>query len=110
MILSTKAKVYDALVVGSGASGGWVAKELTEQGMEVLMVEAGPPRIPTRDFTEHVWPYQLKFRCFGDQKALLENQPVQRLRYACGEYSHQFVGHDREDPSPFSPDNPLMRF
>ena len=36
MILSTKTKVYDALVVGSGASGGWVAKELTEQGMEVL--------------------------------------------------------------------------
>jgi len=70
-------KIYDVVVVGSGASGGWVAKELTEQGMEVLMVEAGPPRIPTRDFTEHVWPYQLKFRGFGDQKALLENQPVQ---------------------------------
>src|SRR4029077_15808084 len=87
---SAQMRVYDALVVGSGASGGWVAKELTEQGMEVLMLEAGPPRIPTRDFTAQVWPYQLKFRGFGDQKTLLEKQPVQRLCYACDEYSHQF--------------------
>src|SRR5947208_13534823 len=79
MMLSNRTRVYDALVVGSGASGGWVAKELTEQGMDVLMLEAGPPRIPTRDFTEHVWPYQLKFRGFGDQRALLERQPIQRL-------------------------------
>lgn len=63
--------MYDAVVIGSGASGGWVAKELTEQGVEVLMLEAGPPRIPTRDFTEHVWPYQLKFRGFGNQAKLL---------------------------------------
>jgi choline dehydrogenase-like flavoprotein len=101
-------KIYDAVVVGSGASGGWVAKELTEQGMEVLMVEAGPPRIPTRDFTEHVWPYQLKFRGFGDQKALLENQPVQRLCYACDEYSHQFFVNDHENPYTFPPDKPFM--
>src|SRR5947208_3017116 len=38
--------VYDALIVGSGATGGWVAKQLTEQGMLVLMLEAGPPRLP----------------------------------------------------------------
>src|ERR1039458_2845964 len=35
-------KLYDALVVGSGASGGWVAKILTAQGLEVLVLEAGP--------------------------------------------------------------------
>src|SRR5207249_10642981 len=46
MVLSNRIRAYDALVVGSGASGGWVAKELTEQGMDVLMLEAGPPRIP----------------------------------------------------------------
>ncbi len=53
---------YDVLVVGSGASGGWVAKEVAQRGLRVAMLEAGPPRVPTRDFTEHVWPYQLKFR------------------------------------------------
>ncbi len=108
MIANKQRKVYDALVVGSGASGGWVAKELTERGMEVLMLEAGPPRVPTRDFTEHVWPYQLKFRGFGNQKKLLENQPVQRLCYACDEYSHQFFVNDHENPYTFPPDKPFM--
>jgi choline dehydrogenase-like flavoprotein len=101
-------KIYDALIVGSGASGGWVAKELTERGMTVLMLEAGPARIPTRDFTEHVWPYQLKFRGFGDQQALLEDQPVQRLCYACDEYSHQFFVNDHEHPYTFPLDKPFM--
>src|SRR5690348_8010954 len=76
-------KIYDVIVVGSGASGGWVDKELTERGVEVLMLEAGPPRVPTRDFTEHIWPYQLKYRGFGNQKKLLAEQPIQRLCYAC---------------------------
>jgi choline dehydrogenase-like flavoprotein len=40
-------KIYDALIVGSGASGGWVAQRLTEQGMEVLVLEGAPtPTIP----------------------------------------------------------------
>jgi choline dehydrogenase-like flavoprotein len=101
-------KVYDALIVGSGASGGWVAKELTEQGMEVLMLEAGPPRVPSRDFTEHTWPYQVRYRGFGDQRQMLTNQPVQRLCYACDEYSHQFFVDDNEHPYTFPADKPFM--
>lgn len=96
------------MLVGSGASGGWVAKELTEAGMRVLMLEAGPPRIPSRDFTEHVWPYQLKYRGFGDQQARLTEQPIQRLCYACDEYSHQFFVNDHENPYTFPVDKPFM--
>ena len=101
-------KTYDVLIVGSGASGGWVAKEVAERGLSVLMLEAGPPRVPTRDFTEHVWPYQLKFRGFGDHQRLLQNQPVQRLCYACDEYSHQFFVNDHENPYTFPADKPFM--
>ena len=100
--------VYDAVIVGSGASGGWVAKELTERGMRVLMLEAGPPRLPTRDFTEHVWPYQVKYRGFGNRQALLELQPIQRLCYACDEFSHQFFVDDHENPYTFPADKPFM--
>ena len=100
--------IYDAIIVGSGASGGWVAKQLTESGLRVLMLEAGPPRIPSRDFTEHVWPYQVKFRGFGNRQALLERQPVQRLCYACDEYSHQFFVDDHENPYTFPVDKPFM--
>jgi choline dehydrogenase-like flavoprotein len=108
LLMDSSTNIYDALIVGSGASGGWVAKELAERGMSVLMLEAGPARIPGRDFTEHVWPYQLKFRGFGDRQALLENQPVQRLCYACDEYSHQFFINDHENPYTFPPDKPFM--
>jgi glucoside 3-dehydrogenase (cytochrome c) catalytic subunit len=107
MLLPRK-KIHDVLVIGSGASGGWVAKEVAERGLSVLMLEAGPPRIPTRDFTEHVWPYQLKFRGFGDQRRLLETQPVQRLCYACDEYGHQFFVNDLEHPYTFPQDKPFM--
>lgn len=106
--MPAKRNVYDVLIVGSGASGGWVAKEVAERGLSVLMLEAGPPRVPTRDFTEHVWPYQLKFRGFGDQQRLLQNQPVQRLCYACDEYSHQFFVNDHENPYTFPADKPFM--
>ena len=105
---SRRRKIYDTLVVGSGASGGWVAKELAERGLTVLMLEAGPPRIPTRDFTEHVWPYQLKFRGFGNQQQLLRTQPIQRLCFACDEYSHQFFVNDLENPYTFPPDKPFL--
>lgn len=101
-------RVYDALIVGSGASGGWVAKELAEQGLHVLMLEAGPARVPSRDFTEHAWPYQMRYRGFGNQKRLLEEQPVQRLCYACDDYSHQYFVNDNEHPYTFPADKPFM--
>src|ERR1051326_5399440 len=107
-MLLPQRRTFDVLVIGSGASGGWGAKEVAERGASVLMREAGPPRIPTRDFTEHIWPYQLKFRGFGDQKRLLENQPVQRLCYACDDYSHQFFVNDLENPYTFPADKPFM--
>ena len=72
------------------------------------MFEAGPPRFPSRDFTEHTWPYQVRYRGFGNQKELLVNQPVQRLCYACDEYSHQFFVDDGEHPYTFPADKPFM--
>ncbi len=40
---ATQQNTYDAIVVGSGISGGWAAKELTEKGLRVLMLERGRP-------------------------------------------------------------------
>ena len=48
---SVTQNTYDAIVIGSGISGGWAAKELTEQGMKVLMLERG------RNF-EHIKDYK----------------------------------------------------
>jgi choline dehydrogenase-like flavoprotein len=58
-------KVYDVCIIGSGAAGGTAAKVLTEGGLNVLMLEAGGPLNPERDYKEHVWPYQLPHRGAG---------------------------------------------
>ena len=58
-------KIYDVCIIGSGAAGGTAAKILTEGGLNVVMLEAGPALNPERDFKEHVWPYQLPHRGAG---------------------------------------------
>lgn len=57
--------VYDVCIVGSGAAGGAAAKVLTESGLQVVMLEAGPLLNPARDYTEHLWPYNLPHRGLG---------------------------------------------
>src|SRR5688572_10152722 len=93
-----KAIVYDAIVVGSGATGGWAAKELTERGMRVIVLEAGRKLDPEQDFTEHKWPYEMKFRGFGDRADMKRTQPIQSKCYACDEYGRQFFVNDLENP------------
>ena len=58
-------KAYDVCIIGSGASGGTAAKVLTEGGLSVALLEAGPPLVPERDYKEHVWPYDLPHRGAG---------------------------------------------
>jgi len=63
--VSRSPKVYDVCIVGSGAAGGTAAKILTEGGLSVVMLEAGPALDPSEDFKEHVWPYELPHRGAG---------------------------------------------
>jgi choline dehydrogenase-like flavoprotein len=58
-------KLYDVCIIGSGAAGGAAAKVLTEDGASVVMLEAGPPLNPAKDFKEHLWPYDLPHRGAG---------------------------------------------
>jgi len=56
---------YDVCIIGSGAAGGTAAKVLTEGGLNVVMLEAGPSLNPEKDYKEHVWPYELPHRGVG---------------------------------------------
>ena len=62
---------YDAIVVGSGISGGWAAKELCERGLRTLVLEAGGDINPGTDYVEHVQAWELPFRGWGDRKAFV---------------------------------------
>src|SRR4051812_29709550 len=103
----TQNKVYDAVVVGSGATGGWAAKMLAEKGLTVLVLEAGRKVDPSKEYTDHQWPYELPYRGFGDQEEMQRTQPVQSLCYACNEYGRQFFVNDLENPYTTPPDRPF---
>jgi choline dehydrogenase-like flavoprotein len=57
--------VFDVCIVGSGAAGSMAAKVLSEGGLTVAMLEAGPLLDPAKHYTEHLWPYQLPHRGAG---------------------------------------------
>ena len=99
---------FDAIVVGSGISGGWAAKELTEQGLRTLLLEAGPPIVPARDYCEHVPAYSLPYRGYGDRRRLHAEQPIQSQTGACDEWGSKFFVSDRDNPYASDPDKPFL--
>jgi len=88
-------QVFDAVVVGSGATGGWAAKVLTEGGMKVAMLEAGA-KVSPREFTEHKQAWQYPF--LGQSPKVLEDRPIQGQCYACREGNHKWFVNDKENP------------
>jgi len=98
---------FDAIVVGSGITGGWAAKELTEGGLKTLLLEAGPPIVPARDYVEHVQAYSLPYRGYGDQRRLRAQQPIQSQTDDCDEWASKFFVNDLENPYSRDPDKPF---
>jgi choline dehydrogenase-like flavoprotein len=53
---------HEVVVVGSGAGGGSAVQVLTEKGIKVTLLEAGPMLDPAKEFKEHMWPYEVDHR------------------------------------------------
>jgi choline dehydrogenase-like flavoprotein len=101
-------RVYDAIVIGSGITGGWAAKELTEKGLETLVLEAGGPVDPGKDYVEHVAPWEVKFRGMGDLRRQKGEQYIQRECYACDEWASKFFVNDNDNPYSTVPSKPFL--
>ena len=101
-------KVYDAIVVGSGATGGWTAKVMTEAGMDVLMLEAGRAWDESRDYREHTLPHDLPLRGRDDPRnEVLARRHRQTYCYACTEVNADFFIDDVDNPYTEAPGKPF---
>ena len=89
---------YDAIVIGSGISGGWSAKELCEHGLKTLLLERGKDVVHIKDYptaTKNPWEFAHRGNTgLADNK---ENPIVNRC-YAYGEASQHFFVKDTEHP------------
>lgn len=81
MKLQTR-KIYDVCIIGSGAAGGFMAKELTAAGAEVLLLEGGR-KIDVAEMNNHAWPYELPKRGFGfrHQAAMYPDEIERHIEY-----------------------------
>jgi choline dehydrogenase-like flavoprotein len=93
-----KKNTYDAIVIGSGISGGWAAKELCEKGLKTLVLERGRMVKHREDYpTAMANPWDLPHRGRLTQNEMTEN-PIADRCYAYGEATKQFFVKDNEHP------------
>jgi choline dehydrogenase-like flavoprotein len=89
---------YDAIVVGSGISGGWAAKELCEAGLKTLVLERGRDVVHLKDYPTAMWaPWQLPHRGAMPEKFMKEN-PLITLAPGFDESTQHFFIKDNDHP------------
>lgn len=90
---------FDAIVVGSGITGGWAAKELAEAGLKVLMIERGRKIEHGVDYaTESKAPWEMPFRGLGDAARYVREYAVQTRNRHFTEYTQGHFVNDAENP------------
>jgi choline dehydrogenase-like flavoprotein len=102
---SLQKRTYDAIVIGSGASGGWAAKELCDQGLETLILERGRDVKHIKDYpTAGKAPWQFEYR---GSVPLEKRKDFQTARFVREETFHWAI---KEDEQPFVQEKPFRWF
>ncbi|MEO5910743.1 MAG: GMC family oxidoreductase [Pelobium sp.] len=89
---------YDAIVIGSGISGGWAAKELTEKGLKTLLLERGQNIEHVKDYknaTKAPWEFTHRG---GRTQEMIQNYPVLKRDYPLSEKNLDFWVNEKESP------------
>ena len=98
---------FDAIVIGSGITGGWAAKELTEKGLKTLVLERGRNVEHVKDYpTMMKAPWEFKYRGL-DTREVKNNYPIQCTNYAFSEATQHFYVNDKENPYTTPDDQPF---
>ena len=99
---------FDAIVVGSGISGGWAAKELTEKGLKVLVLERGRAIQHGRDYIgEHKPPWDIPFGGKPLRELYQQEYPIQSQVYSFNETTRHFFNNDKKNPYIYDADKPF---
>jgi choline dehydrogenase-like flavoprotein len=102
---------FDAIVVGSGITGGWAAKELTQKGLKVLVLERGKPVEHGKDYvTEHMPSWQMPNRNLPDRALYASDYSVQRNARGFDYTTLHFWNNDRKNPYVQAPGKPYNWF
>lgn len=89
---------FDAIVVGSGISGGWAAKELCEKGLKTLVLERGRSVVHNKDYpTANLRPWEIPHRGRVTQDYLKENPLISKAA-GFGEETKHFFIQDKDHP------------
>ena len=98
-LIKKSSQKYDAIVVGSGISGGWAAKELCEKGLKVLLVERGRPVRHRTDYIgEGKAPWEMPHGGKVEHALIEDQYQTQRKCYAFNDATKHFFGNDRDYP------------
>ena len=101
---------FDAIVVGSGITGGWAAKELTQAGLKVLLIERGREIVYGEYETELKAPWELPFRGVGDAARYVREYHVQMKNRHFNQFTQGHFVNDEENPYVTGPDTDFTRF
>jgi choline dehydrogenase-like flavoprotein len=89
---------YDAIVIGSGISGGWAAKELTEKGLKTIVLERGWNVEHVKDYQNNTAdPWEIPHRG-GRTQQMIEDYPVLKRDYVLNEKNLKFWVNEKESP------------
>ena len=90
--------IYDAIVIGSGISGGWAAKELTEKGLKTIMLERGRNIEHIKDYvnaSKDPWDFPHRG---GRTQQMIADYPVLKRDYPLNEKNLDFWASDKDSP------------
>ena len=99
--------MFDAIVIGSGMSGGIAAKELCERGLKTLVLERGRKLEHGGSYTDWMQPWDLPNANLVPEEALARDYQIQGQCYAFNESTLQYWVKDSEHPYSFPEDKPF---
>jgi len=107
--IAPQRKTYDAIVVGSGITGGWAAKEFTEKGLDTLVLERGRNVTHGDDYiTEHKPSWEMDFQGQGNKQEFEEHYPRQSMAGPFNAYNKHFFVKDSKYPYTFDEKEPFL--